>query len=290
MTPGSGAAPASPRTIARGAWPGVGFFSATQDIRSGADWKIRRSADTVVVHLAGPITLLETELEGAGAVHDPPMAGEVWVIPSGSPYHTRAKGGRVHYAELHFDSGAVEGLRQGAPVRARAGHFDGFLQRATERLEDLCSRPGDLAAMAAQSLSHAMLLHFYSSYYGESQTAVANAPSGPVRLRSAETALLLDFIDAHLASPLRLETLAALVQLTVHEFLIAFRASFGTTPAQYVIGRRLRRARWLLLHTSRSLAEIAFDTGFSSHAHLTNTFRARLRTTPRDFRLTQRGH
>ncbi|MEZ5398478.1 MAG: AraC family transcriptional regulator [Bryobacteraceae bacterium] len=289
----SGRLPAAPdperQVVAEGRWPAVAFFTATQDIRSGTVWTLERGVDTVIVHLGGPILQLETELEGCGAVHDPPMAGEVWIVPAGQRYRTQARGGLVHYAEIHLDPGEVDRLAgsrwSGQPVRARAGHFDGFLHRSVLRLEALVQERDDMSLLAAESLGHTLLLDFYCRYRSSSAQRMNRRG---VRLDSGERRQLEAFVGDNLGSPLRLETMAAAVHMTAHEFLIAFRAEFGTTPAQYVIDQRLRRARWLLLNTKATVAEIAFETGFSSHAHLTSCFRQRLQTTPRQFRSDSR--
>jgi AraC family transcriptional regulator len=283
-------APAQRRIRTMGQWPTSGFFTAHQDISDGTTWFIQRKVDTVVVHLGGHITHLETELEGCGSVFGPPMPGDVWVIPAHQRYCSEAKGGLVHYAELHLDSSIVNQLARKTvvtrPARARAGHFDGFLHRGILELEALTERTDDLAKMAAESLSHSLLLHFYSGY---SDPVTVNPACREIRLAAREKTSIEQFVAAHLDCTLRLETMAALVAMTSHEFLIAFRAEFGTTPAQYVIEQRLRRARSLLRSSGKNITTIAFETGFSSHAHLSTVFRNRLHMTPHEFREVQRG-
>lgn len=285
----TGPLPGQRQILSQGRWPVAGFFSATQDIKQGTEWAIHRGLDTVIVHLGGPIAKLETELDGAGTAFDPPMPGEIWVVPENRRYLTQARGGLVHYAELHFDRSVVNGLAGKQvvkrPLRARAGHFDGFLQRTVLRLEALAGSSDDLSQMAAQSLSQTLLLDFYCRYAGDADLTPV---SRRVRFSAREASLIEQFVAEHLDSQLRLETLAALVTMTPHELLIAFRAAFGATPAQYIIEQRLRRARWLLLTTAKSVAAIAYETGFSSHAHLTTAFRTRLQMTPQEFRQSQR--
>lgn len=284
-TPAPGLAIGKPSLIAQGKWRGAGFFSATQDIRQGATWTIQRDVDTVIVHLGGPIRRLETELDGCGAIADPPMAGDVWIVPAGQRYVSIASGGLVHYAELHLDRSAITSIAgrpvPRRPLRPRAGCYDSFLHGAAVRLEQLARRAGDIHVLSAESLSQAVLFDFYCRYEG----APATPPSArKIRFSASERHATENYIRERLASPLRLDDLAAHVQMTPHEFLIAFRAAFGTTPAQYIIEQRLRRARWLLESSSRTVADIAFETGFASHAHLSSTFRRRLGITPQGFR------
>jgi AraC family transcriptional regulator len=280
------AAPDAPESLAEiigsARWPSAAFFSAKQNIHMGALWEIRRNMDTVIVHLSGKISEIETELDGVNEIFDPPMPGEVWVIPAGQQYRSRARGKRVHYAELHFDRMALEALA-GNPaaevnLRPRAGHFDDFLCRATLQLEQLSARQDDLAVMAAQTLSHSLLFHFYANYGGDRRTKRS------LRMTSKEKRLIQEYISDNLDSQLSLESVGAEVGMTTHEFLQAFGSAFATTPAQYVIDQRLRRARWLLLNTGKNITTIAQDVGFSSHAHLCTAFRSRLKITPSQFR------
>jgi AraC family transcriptional regulator len=262
--------------------PGLRFFTAEEDIRGGVEWALCRPVDTAILHLSGSIDQIETELDGCGAIGEPPMPGEFWLVPSGCTYLSHASGGRVGYAELHFDASFLsEQLGRRCDIAPRAGQPDWFLYQSFLRLQKLSQNSDDVSHLLAASLSQAMMVHFYRAHCCSSPAR--RLPSHLV-LSRAEIRFLTCYLQDRLASVLRLEALASLVQRTPHEFLIAFRAAFGDTPAQHIINLRLRRARWLLLHSSKDIAAIAFDTGFSSHAHLTASFQARLGLSPRAYR------
>jgi AraC family transcriptional regulator len=55
-----------------------------------------------------------------------------------------------------------------------------------------------------------------------------------------------------------------------------------------MIGERLRRAKWLLTHIARDITDIALETGFSSHSHLTTTSTRHVGVTPHLFRARAR--
>ena len=59
-----------------------------------------------------------------------------------------------------------------------------------------------------------------------------------------------------------------------------FRASTGLSPHQYMIRRRVGRARLLLATTDRSLTSIAHDVGFASGSHLATHVRRLLGVSP----------
>jgi AraC family transcriptional regulator len=256
-------------------WPGVEFRVSREDISAGVDWTIREPRHAVIVHLQGHIHRLETELEGCGAALDPPMAGEVWLIPAGQSYASQARGGVVRYAELYLEPDALTALRP------RAGRYDEFLHQSVRYLAPLLAQTDDLSQMIGQSLTQTLRLHVLR-HYGDSPAA-SIPPQREPGLTASTAKRLQEFIAAHLGEHLTLEALAQLAQLTTHQLLRAFRRTFGTTPAQYVIEQRLRRARWLLTTGSMDITAVALETGFASHSHFTTTFKAHLGLTPREF-------
>lgn len=266
--------PVTPHTASRH-WPGVEFRVSREDISAGVDWTIREPRHAVIVHLQGRIQRLETELEGCGAAFDPPMAGEVWLIPAGQSYASRARGGVVRYAELYLEPDALTELRP------RVGHYDEFLHHGVRYLTPLLTQTDDLSQMICQSLTHTMSLHVFR-HYGDPQAALFRQQRPP-GLTTSTAKQIQEFIEAHLGERITLHALAQLAQMTTHQLLPAFRRQFGTTPAQYVIEQRLRRARWLLVNNPRDITTVALETGFASHSHFTTTFKAHLGMTPREF-------
>jgi transcriptional regulator GlxA family with amidase domain len=81
------------------------------------------------------------------------------------------------------------------------------------------------------------------------------------------------FVDEHLAADLTVDDLADAVDLSSSSLERRFRAEMDTTPWRYVLERRIDAAKRLLETTDRSLAAIAFDTGFYDQSHFTRTFK-----------------
>ncbi len=95
---------------------------------------------------------------------------------------------------------------------------------------------------------------------------------------------LIEFMDAHLAEKISLETLALLADMTPTQFLRAFRNAAGETPYQHLMRRRLEAARLSLMTEQATIAEIALACGFSSQQHLTGLFSTRFGISPAAFR------
>jgi AraC family transcriptional regulator len=84
---------------------------------------------------------------------------------------------------------------------------------------------------------------------------------------------VVQFIDAKLDGPIRVQDLARLSHLSPSYFSKAFRADFKRSPHAYVVERRITRAQQLMLTTDKPLANIAAACGLSDQAHLTRLFR-----------------
>ena len=89
-----------------------------------------------------------------------------------------------------------------------------------------------------------------------------------------------EVIDAAQGGQIALESLADTAGMSMVAFSAAMKAANGLTPYKYVLSRRLEKARTLVETSALSLAEIAFQCGFSSQSHMTDVFRAKLGATP----------
>jgi AraC-like DNA-binding protein len=93
-----------------------------------------------------------------------------------------------------------------------------------------------------------------------------------------------DLIDTRYASPLDVPTLAARAGVSPAHFARRFRATFGETPHQYLLSRRLERAQFLLRESDRSVAEICLDVGLTSVGSFTTSFKRVVGMTPTAYR------
>jgi len=81
-----------------------------------------------------------------------------------------------------------------------------------------------------------------------------------------------DLADARFREPLDVAALASAARLSPAHFSREFRRTFGETPHQYLLTRRLERAAALLRNTDRSVADICFTVGLSSVGSFTTSF------------------
>lgn len=69
-----------------------------------------------------------------------------------------------------------------------------------------------------------------------------------------------------------------------------FKKSTGLTIQNYVLARRLDKARYLLSTSNASISEISESLGFSSFSLFSRCFRQANQMTPREYRRTQSAH
>lgn len=112
---------------------------------------------------------------------------------------------------------------------------------------------------------------------------VAPAPARPGAL-GRRLALVLEYIEANLASPLRLAELAKMAGVGVRRFSTIFAAETGWPPHRYLVRRRIERAKALMLDTRLTLAEIGVAVGFGDPAQFSRVFRQHTGESPRAYR------
>lgn len=92
---------------------------------------------------------------------------------------------------------------------------------------------------------------------------------------------VIDYINAHLELNLGVGELANVVQMSPYYFTRLFKQSTGLTPHQYVIRRRVERAKQLLLQGKLTIAQVAYTVGFAHQSHLNRHFKRWLGMTPK---------
>lgn len=92
------------------------------------------------------------------------------------------------------------------------------------------------------------------------------------------------YIAEHPQEALRVEALARLCSLSATHFRRLFRQAYGLSPAAYIQGIRLEKAKDLLRVPSCSIAEIAEQCGFSDANYFIRFFKRQMGTTPHQYR------
>ncbi|WSQ07014.1 helix-turn-helix domain-containing protein [Streptomyces sp. NBC_01231] len=217
----------------------------------------------------------------------------------------------------HRRGARIVAICTGAFVLARAGLLDGRRAtthwRSTAQLaaafpevqvdrDVLYVDHGDVATSAGTGAGIDLCLHLVRSDHGAAYAAQIarhmvlpphregsqlQYASQPAPARADESlAPLLEWATSRLDTRLTLARLAERAGLSSRTLARRFTEQLGTSPGQWLLGRRLDAARVLLEQTDLSVEAIATRVGLASAVNLRRRFRAHLGTTPGAYRRT----
>jgi AraC family transcriptional regulator len=95
---------------------------------------------------------------------------------------------------------------------------------------------------------------------------------------------VIEYVDNHLSGKITLLDLAVVAGLSRMHFAAQFREATGFRPHEYLLRRRIQRAKELLLRSTMTLVEIALTVGFQTQAHFTTVFKRIVGDTPYQWR------
>jgi AraC family transcriptional regulator len=220
----------------------------------------------------------------------PPPAGAIILVPAGTPGRVRWNGG-FDWLHIYLEPGQVARVAAEAfdldPARLTIPPLDALdlphLRAAMGAVDAELRAGGAGGPLAAEALANVLAVHLLRHVL---------APHQPTRGRDgtlprAKLRAVVEYVEDHLAASPTLEQMAAIARLSVYHFARQFRRATGLPPYQYVILRRVERAKEFL-HGDLSLAEVAACAGFSDQSQLCQHFKRFVGVTPRQFRMSAR--
>ena len=163
---------------------------------------------------------------------------------------------------------------------------------AAQLIEAACkARDGDREATRAH-IAHAVALLRGEPSLGPSGIHVlSNLETHLARggLPAWQTRRVFAHVEANLCRRIPIRDLAQLLDLSASHFCRAFKCTFGVSPRDYVLRRRIEVAQGLMLTTSEPLSSIALRCGMCDQAHFTRSFHRVVGETPYVWRRTRRG-
>ena len=132
-----------------------------------------------------------------------------------------------------------------------------------------------------ESLSNVLAVHLLRQYAAPKSRFMVYE-SG---LSERQILQVVEYVNDHLNQDIKLADLAALLGISQSHLSHRFKQSIGMTPYQYLLQQRIERAKQLLKQSDRSIMDIAFLCGFSSHSHLSKQFRQLTGMSPKAYRV-----
>jgi AraC family transcriptional regulator len=240
--------------------------------------------NTASLYIGQPVR--SVRWSGNGIHEGPTSAGDVTVKASGQP------------VGWHFDKDVDLFVMRFAPAfLSQVAEENGLdadkveLRPSVDRRDDAVKHIG-LAMLAemesggasgrvyGDALATALATHLLRNH-GTSPQALADHGGG---LPRSALRRVTDFVDDNLSMDLGLPEMAGVANLSRYHFSRQFKRSTGLTPHQYVIGRRVERARELLSGTDLPVGDVASAVGFAHQSHLAYHVRRRFGVAPSSLR------
>lgn len=241
---------------------------------------------TLALHLEGANTRTDVRYDGGAPVATASTLGQVMLIPAEHPLEGWSDyPARIRHMLLLLHPETIEaGVRENGQdgrltLSYRLDLADGVIAERMRALQVEFDNPGLMGRLYVESLSNEIAVRLVRAQASTGSTALARGGLAPRRLR-----LVRDYIETNLAEEITLADLAAIAGVSSTHFCRAFHRSTGVASHQYVIRRRVERAKTLLAEGDLPIAQIALAVGFGNQSHLTTHFRRVVGTTPRRFR------
>lgn len=101
--------------------------------------------------------------------------------------------------------------------------------------------------------------------------------------------LAIQYIMDHVGEEITLDTLSELTSFNKYYLSHLFKKQTGYTIAEFILSTRLQKAEQLLLHSDRSVEDIAYEVGYSHASSFINIFTSRVGFSPKQYRKNRLG-
>lgn len=201
--------------------------------------------------------------------------------------------GPLHSVQFHFPKSRLddqlrnaegEGVLLLGDASARLSVHDPILKYLALASLPLLGSKKDCNIQHGKQLMDAVVTHIARAY-GEPRI---RSTFDRDRLAPWQIRKVFAYVAAKIEGRVTVEELASECALSPSHFSYLFKITTGSTPHQWLLGRRIELAKGLLRNTHESLASIASASGFSDQSHFTRVFSRRVKASPSMWRRSGR--
>lgn len=226
----------------------------------------------------------QTQLSGAINHSFVEKQGSVSIFPAGlGPLHAKYSKNSQQVCVVEIESGPAldllpekDSLRKLNPqVCIQDQHVERLVLNMRSAIREGCWG----GALYGQSLSMALVAHVWGRYAGMESRHSSSFP----KFNQEERERIESYIRAHLHHDFSLVEIANALEFSPRHFFRLFKNTFGSTPYQYVLQKRIDKAKVLLTARRLPITEIAARLGFVDQSHFTVCFRNATSLTPKSY-------
>ena len=233
------------------------------------------------IHI-GPAATLACRRDGrlhrGTAVH-----GDIDIIPARTPSRWQMEDGNDMALLLSLPEPLLRTVAEESGLDAARMEFRNRFQIRDAELESLCwamKREMEMDCPSGRLYMDGLTLAAASRLVAQHSSVSISAGNRKAGLTGRRLKQVLALIEEDLAEDLSLEKIAATAGTSPSHTSALFRLAMGMPLHQYVIQRRVERAKSLLIQGEMSMAEIALAAGFSHQSHMARHMRRMLGMAP----------
>ena len=204
--------------------------------------------------------------------------GDTILLDCSEPHYYRAEDG-LEFLYIHFDGSNAHEICRYVMER------DGWLIRRDSNLQiaELIHDMVELYERGGVETPFEMSMRVYRLI------GLLTAPAAPETESAGPVDKAVQHIRANVGKAFTLEELAAISNLSPFYFSRRFKRQTGFAPMEYVINTRIDQAKVLLIRSTKSVEEIAWEVGYASAGSFINVFVKRIGISPTQFRKEHRS-
>lgn len=166
------------------------------------------------------------------------------------------------------------------------GEQDNILTpRDVENLANRLSLPVGQLYEAYQKLQHFDLEKINSTANILTSAISYLFDSGSIQYTDGELIAEIDlWISNNVANPFKISDLCAHFGISKNRLYSLWKEHYGTTVGKYVLDKKMKRSKQLLLNTERKISDICCDVGIPDYNYFTKVFKKYYGLAPRDYR------
>ena len=143
-------------------------------------------------------------------------------------------------------------------------------------MQAVLERPEQVSRVFVDHVNMAFAAHVAHAYGGMARRSLSSKGG----LASWQQTRAREILESKLDGSIALKELARECGLSASHFARAFRHSTGLSPHQWLLERRIEKAKELLKQGDMPLSDVALTSGFADQSHFTRVFGSRVGVPP----------
>ncbi|MEM8750797.1 MAG: AraC family transcriptional regulator [Pseudomonadota bacterium] len=184
--------------------------------------------------------------------------------------------------EFNVDGSTVE-------ILDTTGADDDFMRRLAPVVLSEIQSKSPHSRLMLDSFDTIVACHLLRNYSNIGDRVISSIQTTEADREKHTMAKARAYISERLSESFGMADVARHVGLTEFHFSRCFKKASGVSPHQYLLDRRISKARDLLANSDEPLSGVAYDCGFSSQSHFTSAFGKKMGVTPGEFRMNSKA-